>query len=177
MKLFSLTTAAFLCAITLSAQNTQTETKIKTTTIKDSEGVHKTVKKEVVTKVQKIELGKENPNSINIPTVASPVTVTTETKITNPDGTTRTVSTDRSAYYSFNGKIYKLELDALGYQITQGEMKALLRKTSTNSFIYKSNQKTAIGYFDLEGNLVLEFYNDQLDVVDIEKYLLLAKNQ
>lgn len=176
MKLVTLTAIAIFFSIQIEAQNTQTETKTKTTTVKDSEGTHKTVKTQVIKKEQKVVLGQESPNTINIPTVNSPVTVTTTTKITNPDGTTRTVDVDRSAYYESNGKIYKLDLDASGYIISHGDMKpALLRKTSTNSYIYKSENKTAISYFDTEGNLVVEVYNDKLDIVDIEKFKVIKK--
>ena len=107
MKLVTLTAIAFLFSMQIEAQNTQTEVKTKTTTVKDSEGVHKTVKTEVIKKEQKIVLGEEKSNTINIPIVDSPVTVTKTTKITNPDGTTRTVDIDRSSYYESNGKIYK----------------------------------------------------------------------
>lgn len=176
MKLVTVTAIAFLFSIQLEAQNTQTEVKTKTTTVKDSEGVHKTIKTEVIKKDQQIVLGEEKSNTINIPVVDSPITVTKTTKITNPDGTTRTVDVDRSAYYESNGRIYKLDLDASGYVISHGDMKpALLRKTSTNSYIFKSENKTAIGYFDTEGNLVVEVYNDKLDIVDIEKYYVIKK--
>lgn len=176
MKLVTVTAIAFLFSIQLEAQNTQTEVKTKTTTVKDSEGVHKTVKTEVIKKEQQIVLGEEKSNTINIPVVDSPITVTKTTKITNPDGTTRTVDVDRSSYYESNGRIYKLDLDASGYVISHGDMKpALLRKTSTNSYIFKSENKTAIGYFDTEGNLVVEVYNDKLDIVDIEKYYVIKK--
>lgn len=176
MKLVALTTIALLFSIQIEAQNTQTETKTKTTTVKDSDGTHKTVKTEVIKKDQKIELGQEKSSTINIPIVESPVTVTTTTKITNPDGTTRTVDVDRSSYYESNGKIYKLDLDANGYVVTHGEMKpALLRKTSTNSYIFKSENKIAIGYFDTEGNLIVEFYDDKSDIVNIEKYSVIKK--
>jgi hypothetical protein len=176
MKIVILTAIAFLTSIQMEAQNTQTETKTKTTTVKDSDGTHKTVKTQVIKKDQNVVLGEEKSNTINIPTVNSPVTVTTTTKITNPDGTTRTVDVDRSSYYESNGKIYKLDLDPAGYVITHGEMKpALLRKTSTNSYIFKSENRTAIGYFDTEGNLVIEFYDDKLDIVNIEKYAVIKK--
>lgn len=176
MKLLLLSAIALLFSTTIEAQNTQTETKTKTTTVKDSEGTHKTVKTQVIKKEQTVELGKESPNTINIPTIDSPVTVTTTTKITNPDGTTRTVDVDRSSYYESNGKIYKLDLDASGYIITHGDMKpALLRKTSTNSYIFKSENKIAIGYFDTQGNLVIEVYDEKLDIVTIEKYSVIKK--
>ena len=171
MKLVILTAIAFLSSIQMEAQNTQTEVKTKTTTVKDSDGVHKTVKTEIIKKEQKIVLGEEKSNTINIPVVDSPVTVTKTTKITNPDGTTRTVDVDRSSYYESNGKIYKLDLDPAGYVITHGEMKpALLRKTSTNSYIFRSETKTAIGYFDTNGDLIVEIYDDKSDKVTVEKY-------
>lgn len=176
MKLVLVTAITFLFSMQIEAQNTQTETKIKTTTVKDSDGTHKTVKTQVIKKDQNVVLGEEKANTINIPTVNSPVTVTTTTKITNPDGTTRTVDIDRSSYYESNGKIYKLDLDPAGYVITHGEMKpALLRKTSTNSYIFRSENRTAIGYFDTEGNLVVEFYDEKLDIVNIEKYAVIKK--
>lgn len=176
MKLAALSIIAILFSIQIEAQNTQTETKTKIITVKDSEGVHKKVKTEVIKKDEKIVLGEESPNTINIPIVDSKVTETKITKITNPDGTTRTVDIDRSGYYELDGKIYKLELDALGYLVTHGDMKpALLRTTTTNSYIFKSENKTAIGYFDTEGNLVIEFYNDKLDIVNVEKYMAIKK--
>ncbi len=175
MKLAILSTIAFLFSIQIEAQNTQTEVKTKTTTVKDSDGTHKTVKTEVIKKEQKVQLGEEKVGTKNIPTVDSPVEVTKTTKITNPDGTTRTVDVDRSSYYESNGKIYKLDLDASGYIITQGEMKALLRKTSTNSYIFRSDNRTAIGYFDINGDLVIEVYDDKLDIVNIEKYKVIKK--
>lgn len=172
-KLLVLSAIALLFASNIQAQNTnsQTETKTTTSTKKDSDGVHKTVKKVVTKEVQNIELGQEKPNTINIPTVDSPIDVTTTTKITNPDGTTRTVDIDRSSYYESNGNKYKLDLDASGYVMTFGNGKpALLRKTSTNSYIYRSEAKTAIGYFDVNGDLIVEIYNDKSDKVSFEKY-------
>lgn len=161
----------FMYCFPVLGQNTQTETKTKTIVIEDSEGTHKTVKTEVVKKDQKIELGKENPNSINIPVIDSPILVTTSTKITNPDGTTRTVQLDRSGYYEYNGRIYILTLDASGYVLTHGEMKpALLRKTSINSYIYTMGTKTAVSYFDSNENLVVEFYDALSNQIIIEKY-------
>jgi hypothetical protein len=131
MKNLFLNFLIIIFSFPIIAQNTQTETKTKTVTIKDADGKHKTLKTEVVKKDQKIELGKENQNSINIHTIESPILVSTSTKINNPDGTTRTVELDRSGYYENNGRIYVLALDASGYILTHGETKSvLLRKTS-----------------------------------------------
>ena len=113
----------------------------------------------------------ESPNTLNIEMKETPVEVTKVTEITNPDNTTRTVHIDRSGLYEYNGNKFKLALDAMGYTLTFGNSKpALLRKTSTNSYIYRSKDKTAIGYFDTSGNLIVEIYNDKSDDVTIEKY-------
>jgi hypothetical protein len=175
MKTVFLSLLTLLLSVTIQAQNTntQTETKTTTSTVKDSKGDHKTVKKEVQKEVQKVELGEEKSNSINIPTIDSPVLITTSTKVTNPDGSTRTVDIDRSAYYESNGNKYKLALDASGYLMTLGNSKpALLRKTSTNSYIYRQKNKIAIGYFDTNNNLIIETYDEKLDKVGIERFVL-----
>jgi hypothetical protein len=103
---------------------------------------------------------------------ASPVNVKTTTTITNPDGSTRTVDIDRSSYYILNGKKYNVSLDSKGYRILSEDKKeeAFLRKTSTNSFIYRNKNKIAIGYFDVEGNLILETYDPNTDSITYEKY-------
>jgi hypothetical protein len=166
---------AFLFSINGLAQNTnvKVETKTTTTTKTDSEGDHTTVKKETTKEVQNIELEKERPNTLNIPMKDSPVTVTTSTKITNPDGTTRTVNIDRSGYYVSNEKKYKLNLDAQGYTISNDNSKpALLRFTSTNSYVYRSKNRTSVGYFDTNNDLILETYDDKSDKVTLEKFII-----
>jgi hypothetical protein len=178
MKTLFLGVAAFLFSINSQAQNANTKIETKTTTNikKDSDGEHKTVKKEVTKEVQNIEMKTEQPNTLNIEMKETPVEVTSVTKITNPDGSTRTVDIDRTSYYESNGNKYKLALDASGYTMTYGNSKpALLRKTSTNSYIYRSKNKTAVGYFDTSGNLIVEIYDEKLDKVTVEKYLVIKE--
>ena len=173
MKTIKTVLTVFLFTFAIQAQNKQVkETTLTTiTTVKTPEGDKKYVKEENVKEVQNVELQQEKPNTLNIETKDSPVLVTTTTKITNPDGSTRTVDIDRSAYYESKGKAYKMALDAAGYTLTSGNSKpALLRKTSTNSYIYEANNQVAIGYFDLEGNLIIEKYDTGSDKVTIEKF-------
>jgi hypothetical protein len=47
---------------------------------------------------------------------------------------------------------------------------ALLRKTSTNSYIYYVDNTIAIGYFDIDGNLIIENYDTNSDKITIEKF-------
>ena len=165
----------FTCATsTINSQNknVKDETKTTTTTVVDSKGEKTYVKKENTREVQNIELKEQNPKNINMDLKDSAVMVKSTTTITNPDGSTRTVDIDRSSYYLLNGKKYNVALDSRGYRILSEDNKeeAFLRKTSTNSFIYRNKNKIAIGYFDVEGNLILETYDPKTDTVSYEKY-------
>ena len=173
MKTIKMVITVLLITVGIQAQNKQVQetTQTTTTTVKTADGDKKYVKEEKVKEVQNIELKKESPNTLNIEKKDSPVIVTTTTKITNPDGSTRTVDIDRSAYYESKGNAYKLALDAGGYTMTSKNSKpALLRKTSTNSYIYQVNNQIAIGYFDLDGNLIIEKYDSKLNQVTSEKF-------
>ena len=165
----------FICATsTVNSQNknVKDETKTTTTTIVDSKGEKTYIKEQNTREVQNIELKEQNPKNINMDLKDSAVMVKSTTTITNPDGSTRTVDIDRSSYYLLNRKKYNVALDSRGYRILSEDNKeeAFLRKTSTNSFIYRNKNKIAIGYFDVEGNLILETYDPKTDTVSYEKY-------
>ncbi len=169
---------AMVLVFTINGQsqnkNVLKTTETTTTTIKDSDGEKKVVKTENIQEVQKIELKDANPNSLNIEMKDSPVQVTKTTQITNPDGSTRTVDVDRSGYFmSDTNTKYKVSLDPQGYIISSDETKKpdLLRKTSTNTYIYRNKNTTAISYFDTDGNLIVETYNFKTDSVEQKKYL------
>lgn len=170
---------AFIFSLSSQAQNQNVKSEVKTTTttIKDSEGEKTLVKKQDVQEVQNIELKDAESNVLNKEMSESPVQVTSVTKITNPDGSTRTVDVDRSSYYMSDNKKYKVNLDAAGYKIISDGNKnaAILRKTSTNSYIYRTKEKTAIGYFDTDGNLILETYDDKSDKVTVQKYTVVKQ--
>lgn len=174
MKSIVIALALLFTTSTLIAQNknVKDETKTTVTTIKTSEGEKKFIKKENTREVQKIELQEQDPKNINMDMKNSEVSVQKTTTITNPDGSTRTVEIDRSSYYLLDGKKYQVTLDSKGYRILSEDTKeeALLRKTSTNSFIYRNKDKIAIGYFDTDGNLILETYDPKSDTITYEKY-------
>ena len=174
MKTTALLLTAFLFSLNGQAQNQNVTnvTKTTVTTVKDSDGEKQIVKKQDVQEVQSIELQNAESKELNKDLKQTPVQVTSTTQITNPDGSTRTVDMDRSSYYESNGQKYQVQLDASGYTITSPQSKkpALLRKTSTNSYIYRTKDQTAIGYFDTNGNLVLETYDDKSDRVSIQTF-------
>ena len=174
MKTITLTLALFL-ALSIQAQNKNVlkETQTTVTTIKDSDGEKKLVKKEQTEEVQDIKLQDAKANTLNIDVQPSPVDVVKTTQITNADGTTRTVDVDRSGYYQGDNNMkYKIALDAQGYTMMSDGYKKpdLMRKTSINTYFYRNKNTTAISYFDTQGNLVIETYDDKTDKVSTQKF-------
>ncbi|TGD59404.1 hypothetical protein [Flavobacterium humi] len=172
----------FLCfALTVTAvlgygQNTNVQSEVKTTvtTVKDSDGEKQIVKKEKTNEVQHIEMKQEKSDPLNKEMKDTPVQVTATTEV-SVDGVTRVVDVDRSSYYNLNGQKYQVALDKSGYSIfgSTGKKAAILRKTSNNNYIFKNKNKTSVGYFDKDGNLVLETYDEKTDKITMEKYDLI----
>lgn len=175
MKTIYSAVAVIALAFSMQAQNTNvTETsKTTVTTVKDSDGEKKIVKEQKTQEAQDIKFKDTQGDPLNKEMQVTPVQKTSVTQITNPDGSTRTVNVDRSAVYTApTGQKYSLSLDPMGYRVTSTELKkpALLRATSTNSYIYRSKDRTSVGYFDTNGDFVLESYDEKTDKVMIEKY-------
>jgi hypothetical protein len=154
-------------------KNVKTEEKTTVKTIKDSDGEKKIVKKEEIKEIQNIEFEKESEKTLNKEMMQTPVEVTSTTKV-SVDGVTRSIDVDRSAYYNLNGRKYEVAIDKAGYNLndTNGENLGILRKTSNNNYIYIEKKKVSFGYFDNEGNLILETYDTKNDVIIINKYLI-----
>lgn len=179
MKTTIMTLAIALFSMTGHAQtnrNVEETTKTTVTKVKTSDGEQRIVKNETVKEVQPIELKGEQPGTKNIDMKETqPVQVTATTRITNPDGSTRTVDTDRSSYYMNrdSGTKYQLTRDAGGYTITTDGKpgpRSVLRQTSTNSYVFRDKDRTAIGYFDTNGDLILEVYDEKTDKVTLQKF-------
>ena len=178
MKTIILGIAAFLFTVNIQAQNKNVKSEVKTTvtTVKNSDGQKKSVKTQEVKEIQKIELKDAESNALNKERKETPVEVTAITSIT-ANGVTNIVDVDRSAYYDLNGEKYQVKLAESGYTIYQSnaEKAAVLRKTSNNNYIYSSKNKTSYGYFDANGNLVLESYDDKTDKITVETFVIIKK--
>ncbi|UQD56446.1 hypothetical protein [Flavobacterium sp. K5-23] len=176
MKNIVLGIAVFLFSFNIQSQNKNVKTEVKTTTttIKDSEGEKKIVKTQEIQEIQKIELKDAESTILNKDVKDTPVQVTEITKITD-NGQTRLIDVDHSAYYINNDKKYQVVLDDKGYNMyfLNGDKSAILRKTSRNNYIIKSNNILSFGYFDDNGNLVIETYDDQTDEVSKTTYVII----
>lgn len=163
---------AVLVSTGMLAQNKNVTKTSKTTvtTIKDSDGEKKLTRTQNTNQQQDIEFQDADSNVLNKDVKATPVQVTSTTEVTLPDGSTRTVDVDRSAYYTMGENQYKVYVDNKGYSMAGKDNKpaAILRNLSNNSYIYKTENKMAVGYFDEDGNLVLQTYDDKTDSIVTE---------
>ncbi len=178
MKTLLLGILAMLFSINSQAQNKNVKSEVKTTTktYKDSDGERKTIKTQEIQEVQNIEFEDAKTNLLNKETKETPVQVVKITKISE-NGITKGINVDRSAYYNLNGGKYQLTEDNNGYSVldSKGTKAAVLRKTSNNNYIYKTKNNTAYGYFDTNGNLILETYDEKTDKVIYTKYDIIPK--
>lgn len=175
MKTTILTFASIIFGITAHAQTqqqVQKESTTTTTTVKDSEGEKKLVKTQTEQQVQNLEFQDANSKALNKDLATTPTQVTAITTITAPDGTKRTVDVDRSSYYTQGGSKYRVSVDNTGYTVMNNNKKVgLLRNTGPNSYIYHAKNKTSVGYFDSNGNLVLHTYDDKTDKITTETFV------
>lgn len=175
MKNLLLSTIFLLATLQITAQNknVQKETETVTTTIKDSKGKKKIVKTVETKETQDVELDMSEKKGKNIPMKEeSKVDVTKTTKV-KIDGETKYYDVDLSAYYSSNGNKYQIVQKGNGYSMinpSNTTEAGVLRKTSNNNYIYRNNDKISFGYFDNEGNLILETYDYENDKIVMEKY-------
>jgi hypothetical protein len=178
MKTITLGMIAFLFTLNIQAQNKNVKSEVKTTvtTIKDSKGEKKLIKTQEIKEIQNIELKDADSNALNKEVKDTPVQVTAITAVTT-NGVTNIVDVDRSAYYNLNGQKYQVSLAETGYNmyLPNKEKAAVLRKTSNNNYIYKAKNKTSFGYFDANGNLVLESYDDKTDKVIVETFIMVKE--
>ena len=170
---------ALLLSAGMQAQNSNVTdvTKKTVTTTKDSDGEKKVIKEQNIKARQTIELENADSKALNKDMKASPVELTSTTTVTNPDGTTRTVAMDRSAAYQYEGVNYTLALDPSGYIVTDSSNAkiGLLRATTNNSYIYKGKNSISVGYFDVDGNLVMDTYDETSDKVTTRTFVRMER--
>jgi hypothetical protein len=178
MKTILIGALALLFSVQSQAQNKNVKSEVKTTvtTIKDSKGEQKLVKTQEIKETQNIELKDADSNALNKEIKQTPVQVTAITAVT-ANGVTNIVDVDRSAYYNYNGQKYQVSLAETGYNMyfPNKEKAAVLRKTSNNNYIYSTKSKTSFGYFNADGNLVLESYDPTTDKITSEIFEMIKE--
>lgn len=143
--------------------NTKKETITTKTAVKDSKGVEVSSKSVSRSEKQVIGLEDSDKNKVNQDIAMNPVKV------------------DTDVTYGYQGNRFQFlsQKDTEGYRLmtikdnATNEEYAVIKPTSQNGYyIYSKNGKSSFGYFNQEGNFVVESYNPQTDAIESQTFKL-----
>ena len=160
-------------SIALNAQtnkNVTEETKTTTTTVNNGATPQQVTKTEKTSAQQNIELKDAESKKLNKDVKPTPTQVTATTTVSGTGVPTQVVSS--SSYYTMDNTKYQFVTDPAGYRISTPDNTnyAIIRKAANNNYIYKTKDMTSIGYFDANGNFVVESYDEKTDRMVIETF-------
>ncbi len=160
-KILILALAAFTASFAQENKNEKKETVLTNTAVKSYKGTEVSTKAVTKTVKQEIALNDSQANQTNQSVVMKPAQVDTDIS------------------YNYEGNRFKFisQKDNNGYRLmtvkdnaTQEEY-AILKPTSQNGYyILSQSGKSSFGYFNADGNFVVERYDPKTDAVISEIY-------
>jgi len=135
------------------------ETVTKTKTIVDNQGAEKVSKSTVVRQEQAVELSQEDQNKVNQSRIDAPTKVTTHQTVIQGDSK---VMLDKKATFVCNGSDCDFTPQADGFTIASLDdagLNATTYVSSNKNFIVETEKGNGIGYFDGNGDFVVEYYD------------------
>lgn len=159
--------ALFTTGVAQENKNKKKETVVTKTAVKTEEGTDVSTKAVTKTKKQVIALSDSDAGQVNQSVVMKPTVVNTEVS------------------YGFNGHRYKFlsQKDKDGYRLmtikdnATNEEYAIIKPTSQNGYyIMSQDGKSSFGYFNAEGNFVVERYDPKLGAIVSDVYKLEMKS-
>lgn len=159
--------AAFTAGFAQENKNKKTETTITKTAVKSEIGTEVSTKAVTQTQKQVLALDDSDSNQTNQSVVMMPAKINTEVS------------------YGYDGNRFKFlsQKDKDGYRLmtvkdnaTQDEY-AIIKPTSQNGYYIMSRDGTSsFGYFNADGNFVVERYDANLDAIVSDVYKLQMKS-
>ncbi len=152
---------------TANAQNKNMTEEVTTTTVTVNDGTgkpKKVTRTETVTSNQNIELKDADSKKLNKDATYSNEKVS-ESTVIQGDGI--------PTYYNLNGERYIFVTDKTGYKVASPTNKnyAVVRKTANGQYIYRTKDSTSIGYFNDNGDFVVETYDDNTDGMTVQTFM------
>lgn len=152
------------------------ETKVKTVKVKTDEGTTERKVKVVTRETGNVELDEKDKNKVNQDRRKSPVKVEKTTSIDNDSDAYYDISS-KETYYKLDDEGYMFSPNKKGFDIAYSNKHSRFinigRAWNTSSgkhYIVHENKQKGIGYFDTEGNFVVEYYNKNTDVIEVKTY-------
>jgi hypothetical protein len=157
-------------------QNVIKESKTTTVKVNDGSGTpKKLVRTQNTQAVNEIEIKDGDSKQLNKSTTESTPQVMSSTSVERDNGFNARVG--QISNYQMGGKDYIFVSDKMGYRIATPDNKdfAKIRRASNGQYLYKTATATSIGYFNQEGNFVVETYDDKADGMTVETYTKVQK--
>jgi len=165
--------------LTATAQVNQNVTKESTTTtvkVNDGTGTpKKLVRTQNTESVNAIEIKDADSKKLNKESTETVPQVVSTTSVERDNGFNARIG--QISNFQMGGKDYIFVSEKAGYRIATPDNKdyAKVRRTSNGQYIYKTPTATSIGYFNPQGNFVVETYDDKTDGVMVETYTKVIK--
>ncbi len=155
--------AAFTTAFAQENKNEKTETVVTKTSVKDSKGTDVATKEVTKSEKQVVALNSNDANQTNQEVVPTPVQVNTDVN------------------YSNDGRNYTFQTAPVGYKMMTsdaGAVKdyAIVRPSSQKGYyIMSQDGNSSFGYFNQNGDFVVEHYDAASDAIISTVYQLQVK--
>lgn len=166
-KLFIVFALASTTVFAQENKNKLKETVVTKTTVTDNEGSQVSTKAVSNTKKQVIALDKDDANKVNQHIVMKPMEVKTDVS------------------YGFEGNRYQFisQRDKDGYRLmtvkdnAKNEEYAVIKPSTQNGYYILSQKgKSSFGYFNADGNFVVERYDEEKDAIVSDVYKIQEKS-
>ena len=161
-------------SLSATAQVNQNVTKeTTTTTVKVDDGTgqpKKLVKTKNTESVSELELKDANSKKLNKEAYETAPQVTSSTTVERDNGFNAKIG--QISNYQMGGNGYIFVTDKTGYRIATADNKdyGKLRRTSNGQYIFRTKTGTSVGYFNANGDFVVETYDDKSDGIMVETY-------
>ncbi|TYB76264.1 hypothetical protein [Bizionia myxarmorum] len=170
----------FLISSSLLAQeksrDMSQETETKTVRIDDGRKVVEKKVKTTTTEENEVRLSEEDVNKVDQERIISD----SDKKITQTIEIDNDVdpfydSEIESMNYQQDGKNYRFVRTTAGFDIATPESKAnygsAIKSTNSNEYVIKMNEFSGTGYFNSDGNFVIEYYDKERDALIQKEFI------
>ncbi|WP_431134176.1 hypothetical protein [Psychroserpens mesophilus] len=143
------------------------ETKTKTIKVKKDGEVVENKVKVTTTKEQQVKTKAEKNSTINNDRVFPKVKVTKTVSVDN-DNDPFYDSTDKIEYYTNEDGKYLFTSNKKGFTMSDAQNNTIgfaARSTNNQYYILNMNNYSGVGYFNNDGNFVVEYYNSDLEML------------
>ncbi len=149
------------------------ETKTTTTTInKNGEKVSENTVKVTTKKEQEVKTVQRNGNTPDGDKIDTPIKVTKTIEISSESDPFNN-SNDKIVYYNYNDEKFTFTPVNNGFSMTLPENSSYgqARKSASNHFYLMTIKgHPGVGYFDNDGNFVVEYYDSDNDTMVMQSY-------